>query len=137
MKKQEKDVVLSIEPAHAAEVLAVMQWANGVLLAGSLYVATIPSYTDPQVSGKRSVERQLAYIEKGYSWWNPANVERAPHVQGKAIHIGLRYRSTGRYIAWDWMSTEARQVFLLIVEKMKSKGWRWLGKKDPEHFDKM
>ena len=130
-------MILGIEPVLAAEVLAVMTWANTVLLDASLYEATIPSYSDPQVSGRRSVERQLAYIDRGLSWWNPDNVENAPHVCGKAIHIGLRYKKTGRYIPWNRMSKEARSVFLVIVDKMKSKGWRWLGKRDPEHFDKM
>ena len=113
MKKQERQVILTIEPAHAAEVILVMKWANEILLAGSLYIATIPTYTDPQVSGRRTAERQLAYIHDGKSWWNPANVENAPHVRGVAIHLGLRYRTTGRYIPWGRMSKEARQVFLI------------------------
>lgn len=137
IKKREEEVILGIEAVRAIEVLGVMYWANSVLLSASLYTATIPNAFNPEASGKRSPASQIAYIEDGKSWWSIKNVKRAPHVLGYAIHIGLRYRKTGKYIPWDRMSKEAREVFMLIVAKMKALGWRWLGPKDPNHFDKM
>ena len=135
MKDRERDVILTIESVLAAQVFIAFGWAE-IVFEASRRRLTIPSYTDPQVSGKRTPERQRRYISRGKSWWR-GDVEQAPHVLGRAIHLGLRDKRTGRYISWSRMTREDRQIFMLVVRKMESMGWLWFGSRDSAHFDQL
>lgn len=131
-------MILSIELLLAMEIMRVWGWAECVL-EDTRYQITIPYYTDTQVSGLRSIERQKRYTANGRSKWygNPKN---SSHVLGRAIHLGLRYRKSGRFIPYSPAGGEPARVFELVVSRMEKLGWKWGGRwrslRDYQHFEK-
>lgn len=143
MQENEADVLLTILPVLALDVAQVFGWFEPVV-SDSRWVLGIPSPSDPEVSGARSIKRQLEYMSLGKSRWRgPA--ERSAHVRREAIHLVIRHRETGKVYFYDPDSEredvlEANQVFLLVVERMERGGWTWGGRwkslKDWQHFQK-
>ena len=137
MLGQEEAIINSLTQRCASMAWRVIGFAE-YLTEELPYRITIPSYTMPHVAGRRTAEQQLAFFDQGLSKCDGTK-KRSRHQDGMAVHIGLRYRKSGRYISWSKMTSEQREIFLIIIRKAEHIGFRWGGRwrsfKDYEHLE--
>ena len=105
-------MILTIKAVLAAQVLDVSVW-SGIVLDSSRWRLTIPTYTDPQVSGLRSIERQKKYIANGKSKWR-GPPSKSMHGMNKSpqpgvsqprgpLPSGLPHNSgEGQFLSWSF-----------------------------------
>lgn len=125
MRNEEWAIIETLE--QPAKKLAKELFDYALYLCEDLpYRVTVPAYTKPWFSGKRNKQQQRWFFDRGLSRCDGVK-KKSKHQFGLAIHIGLRYRETNRFIRYDKAPVEAKQVFLLIIDKAKQLGFRWGG----------
>jgi hypothetical protein len=129
-------ILHDLEPGFADTVRDLIAYGDG-LWKGSGYRLTIPSYTTPEVAGRRTAAQQAVFFRRrltdcdGYQ-------KLSAHQLGRAIHLGVRVRTTGSYVPYDRLPADELGRFHLLVAQAERMGMVWGGRwkrKDFEHFE--
>jgi hypothetical protein len=135
---QEVAILNDLDPAILGIAWRLVGYSE-VVLEDTSYRLSVPSYSKPWYSGRRTEAQQKAFFERGLSRLDGSSQQRSKHQSGRAIHFGLRYRQGGRWISHDDAPQEAREVFLILVRKAESYGLTWGGRwrrlRDYHHFE--
>lgn len=138
MTPAEAAILNDLDPSLLGIAWRLVGYAE-ILLGDTPYRLSVPSYSKPWYSGRRTAAQQRAFFARGLSQLDGSPGRESRHQSGKAIHLGLRYRDSERWIPFDKAPQEAREAFLLIVRKAEEYGLTWGGRwrrlRDYHHFE--
>lgn len=128
MIAEELRIVVDLSVAAQARFAELIEY--GELIAdGTEYRLSIPSYKIPWKSGRRTVAQQDELYAQGRTRpgaivTNAKGNPAAPHVQGRALHLGFRHKATSAWLEYGAAETpaEVNELHKLLVEKARRLG---------------
>lgn len=147
MNSRELEQIETLEPVTRAKVKSIIEWSEGVLEEYP-YRLSLPGFVDGYPCFRTEEQQYRLYLKGrpelpggskgGKVTWKDGKTSKSYHQTGRAIDIGLRYKSgSQRFMYLSDCPEVAADLFRYIASKFQDEGfewgdtWEW---KDSNHF---